>query len=184
MSLPGILQTTVATVPANVPYLVPRAELVEKWQTRLTELDGFKIGISWQGNVKYRHDRWRSIPLSYFEPLARVPGVRLIGLQKGDGVEQLAEIQGRFPVADLSGELDRETPFLDTAAVMKSLDLVISSDSALVHLAGALGVPTWVVLPFVPDCAGYWNGRTLPGIRPCACSGSARGATGPASSTR
>src|SRR5207248_11489066 len=90
--------------------------------------------------------------LARFAPLAGVEGVRLVSLQKGPGVEQLHVLAGRFPVMELVEELDTEGgAFLDTAAVMKNLDLVVTSDTAAAHLAGALGVPVWVALPFAPD---------------------------------
>jgi Flp pilus assembly protein TadD len=152
LSLPGILGTTMETIPAKIPYLAAKPALLEQWRTRLLTIEGFKIGISWQGNPTYRGDRFRSIPLRWFAPLAEIPGVRLISLQKGAGTEQLAEIGNLFPVTDLAGELDEQSgPFMDTAAVMKNLDLVIASDSAVAHLAGALGVPVWVALPLAPD---------------------------------
>ena len=88
--------------------------------------------------------------LAHFAPLARLPGVRLISLQKGFGSEQVASVD--FPVLDLSGRLDEASGrFMDTAAVMCNLDLVVTSDTAMPHLAGALGVPVWVALPFSPD---------------------------------
>jgi tetratricopeptide (TPR) repeat protein len=152
LSVPGILKTSPETVPAKIPYLFPRPALVEQWRERLIEIDGFKVGISWQGNPKYRGDRSRSIPLRRFAPLAQIPGVCLISLQKGVGTDQLAEVRNLFPVTDLAAELDEQSgPFMDTAAVMKNLDLVITSDTASAHLAGALGVPVWVALSFVPD---------------------------------
>jgi hypothetical protein len=152
LSVPGILKTTVETIPAGIPYLFPSPVLLEKWRKRLLDIDGFKIGISWQGNPKYRGDCFRSIPLRCFAPLAQIPGVCLINLQKGAGTEQLAEVRNLFPVLDFADELDQQSgPFMDTAAVMKNVDLVITSDSAAAHLAGALGVPVWVALPSVPD---------------------------------
>jgi hypothetical protein len=152
LSVPGILKTTVETVPARIPYLFPKPALVEHWRTRLIQLGGFKIGIAWQGNPRYPNDRFRSIPLRCFAPLAQVPAVRLISLQKGPGAEQLAEVRNLFPIADLAGELDQQSgPFVDTAAVMKNLDLVITSDTAAAHLAGALGAAVWVALPSAPD---------------------------------
>jgi tetratricopeptide (TPR) repeat protein len=152
LSVPGVVKTTVETVPADIPYLFAKPALVERWCTKLAALDGFKIGISWQGNSKYRSDRVRSIPLRCFAPLAQIPGVRLISLQKGEGSEQVAAVRDLFPVVDFAEDLDqRSGPFMDTAAVMKNLDLVISPDTVGAHLAGALGVPVWVALPFAPD---------------------------------
>jgi TPR repeat/Family of unknown function (DUF6165)/Tetratricopeptide repeat len=152
MSVPGILKNSIEAVPAPIPYLVPKPALVEQWRERLSEFDGFKIGISWQGNPTFLGDRVRSIPLRQFAPLTQVPRVSLISLQKGAGVEQLAEVRDLFPVADLGSDFDQQSgPFMDTAAVMRNLDLVITTDSAVAHLAGALGVAVWVALPFAPD---------------------------------
>ena len=153
MSLPRILRTSVETIPAAIPYLVAKQELLELWRKRLNQFDGLKIGICWQGNPRYRGDGFRSMPLRYFAPLALIPGVRLISLQKGVGAEQLPEIRGRlFPVTDIATDLDEQSgAFMDTAALMKNLDLVITSDTAVAHLAGALGVPVWVALPFAAD---------------------------------
>jgi Flp pilus assembly protein TadD len=149
LSLPGLFGTTLESVPADVPYIEAEPALVEAWRQRLAA-PGFKVGIAWQGNPKFRQDRNRSIPLAQFAPLAQVPGVRLLSLQKGR--EQLPALRGLFPVTDLGGELDEATgPFLDTAAVMKNLDLVVTSDTSIAHLAGALGVPVWVALQDVPD---------------------------------
>ncbi|HUY35433.1 MAG TPA: FkbM family methyltransferase [Pirellulales bacterium] len=152
LSLPYILGTTLDTIPAEVPYLAADAELIEGWRGELASLAGFKIGIAWQGSPKNRTDRLRSIPLAEFEPLARVPGARLLSLQKGLGSEQVAALKGRFDCIDLAARLDNESgPFMDTAAVMRHLDLVITCDSAMAHLAGALAVPVWIALPFSPD---------------------------------
>jgi hypothetical protein len=149
--LPGILNTSIETVPAETPYLAARPELVEHWRGKLSGFDGLTVGITWQGNPNYSLDRLRSIPLRCFAPLAQVPGVRLISLQKPPGTEQLAEVRELFPVTDFGDELDQGGAFLDTAAVMKNLDLVITSDTATAHLAGALSVPVWVALRFAPD---------------------------------
>ena len=148
LSLPLILQTSLATIPASIPYLFPKAAIVERWRKTLVEIDGFKVGITWQGNPAFHGDRCRSIPLRWFAPLAQVPGVRLLSLQKGAGAEQLAELGDLFEVTKLGSRLH---DFADTAAVMKNLDLVITSDTGPAHLAGALGIPVWVALAFVPD---------------------------------
>src|SRR5262249_26765260 len=103
-----------------------------------------------QGNPSFPWDRHRSIPLACFAPLA-VKGVRLISLQKGPGAEQVRELAAKLPVDELVG-LDTEGgAFLDTAAVMRCLDLVVTADTATAHLAGALGVPVWVALARIAD---------------------------------
>jgi tetratricopeptide (TPR) repeat protein len=148
LSLPGIFHTTLETVPAGIPYVFADPNLIASWRQELGRLPGLKIGIAWQGNPEYQADRERSIPLRLFAFLAKLPRVHLISLQKGPGVEQLALLEDRFPVLDLSCRLET---FMDTAAIMMNLDLVIAADSAVPHLAGALAVPVWLPLPMTPD---------------------------------
>jgi hypothetical protein len=148
LDLPRIFGTTLETIPAEVPYVLADPGLIEKWQEELRGIEGFKVGVAWQGNPQYRGDRARSLPLSCFEPLADLPGVRLLSLQKGAGVEQLQVLAGRFSVTEVGSRLN---DFMDTAAVLRNLDLVIACDTAVAHLAGALGVPVWVALPRASD---------------------------------
>jgi hypothetical protein len=111
-----------------------------------------RVGIVWQGNPRFQGDRWRSAPLESFAPLARVEGIELVCLQKGPGLEQLDVLRGRFAVTRLEAEVEGAgAAFLDTAALMKSLDLVVCVDTAAGHLTGALSVPVWVVLSAVAD---------------------------------
>ena len=152
LTIPGLVGTSIDKTPNEVPYIRPDPQLVEKWRNELSGHHEFKVGINWQGNIKYAGDFHRSIPLKFFEPLARVPGVRLFSLQKNDGVEQLSQIAGKFEVTELGSRLDVDTgPFMDTAAVMTCLDLFITSDTAVAHLAGSLGVPVWMALSTTPD---------------------------------
>jgi Flp pilus assembly protein TadD len=149
-SAPFALRTSASTIPSEIPYLAADPKLTEAWRRELSAVDGFKIGIVWQGSRGYSSDRWRSIQLAHFAPLARSPGVRLFSLQKGFGSEQVAKVD--FPVLDLSDRLDEATgPFLDTAAVISNLDLVVTANTAVAHLAGALGAPVWLALQFSPD---------------------------------
>jgi tetratricopeptide (TPR) repeat protein len=143
MSLPGVLGLSIDHLWRGA-YLAAEPARVETWRRKLAGVPGFRVGICWQGNPKHLFDDQRSFPLSRFAPLARVPGVRLVSLQKGFGSEQLAN--STFDVVDLGADLDRDAPFLDTAAVMHSLDLVISADTATAHLAGGLGIPVWLAL--------------------------------------
>ena len=139
MSLPRIFGTTLETVPNHVPYLFPPNERIDYWQGELAAGEGVRVGIVWEGSWKGRH---RSCPLERFAPLSKVPGVRLVSLQKGPGTTQLNT--AGFDVLDLGV---RTAPsFADTAALIMNLDLVISIDTSIIHLAGALGVPTWVAL--------------------------------------
>lgn len=152
MSLPALFGTTVETVPAAVPYVHADPGLTAHWRRQLAGPRGLRVGIVWQGNPKHAWDRHRSVALERFEPLAGVEGARLISLQKGPGAEQLAAVGERFAVMNLGEQLDEATgPFMDTAAVLANLDLVITVDSAVAHLAGAMGVPTWVALSYTPD---------------------------------
>jgi tetratricopeptide (TPR) repeat protein len=151
MSLPALLGTTLATVPADVPYLKADAALAEVWSRRLKPLKGYKVGIGWQGNPHHKWDRWRSVPMTMFAPLAEVPHARLISLQHGPGTEQLAALAGRFAVTQLGKEFSAADAWADTAAAMACLDLVVTVDTATAHLAGALGVPVWVPLPTLVD---------------------------------
>lgn len=148
MSLPGIFGTTVDSIPAEVPYLAAQPSSAEDWRRTFGDVPGLKVGIAWQGNPRHLMDRHRSIPLQCFAALARVPGVRLYSLQRGHGAEQLREPANQFGVSDLGPRLEN---FTDTAAVMKNLDLVITADTAVAHLAGALNVPVWIAIGSVPD---------------------------------
>lgn len=145
MSLPLLCGTTLADVPGEIPYLSPDPAQVEHWRRELGTSPAFKIGVGWQGNPKHRFDQHRSFPLHWFRTLAGLDGVELYSLQKGPGTDQIADV--RFPIVALGSKLDETGgAFTETAAVMQALDLVITCDSALGHLAGALGVPVWVAL--------------------------------------
>ncbi len=149
LSLPRLLGTSVATIPAPVPYLFPDPALKERWRARLAPERVFKVGIVWQGNPNFTGDRFRSVKLERFRPLAEVPGVRLFSIQKGEATGQIAQLSPPFPVTDLGGEISAD--FRDTAAALVNLDLLVSVDTSVAHLAGALGVPVWLLLPFNPD---------------------------------
>jgi len=164
MSLPGLFGTTPDNVPRDVPYLSAGPALVEHWRSELAPLrhDNRKskiqnrksllVGIAWHGNHHFRPGLHRSIPLAAFEPITRLPSVQLISLQKGPGSEQIAQAPFADRIIDLSSTLDEDSgPFMDTATIMTQLDLVISCDTALAHLAGALAVPIWVALPAVAE---------------------------------
>jgi Flp pilus assembly protein TadD len=148
MSLPRIFGTTLATIPAEIPYLAADADLVSHWGHEIGRDNRFRIGIAWQGNPGYSQDRQRSFALTQFEPVARLEGVRLYSLQKDFGADQIVAAASRFAVIDPGS---RFTDFMDAAAAIKNLDLVIAADTSIVHLAGALGSPVWTALPFDAD---------------------------------
>jgi len=161
MSLQLAFATTAETIPAAIPYLAAEPERVEHWRRRLGE-GGVRVGISWQGSTG-KMDRGRSVRLSELYPLARIPGIRLISLQKNVGTEQLEDVPDGVSIETLGDEFDAGPHgFLDTAAVMESLDLVITCDTAIAHLAGALGRPAWVALKKVPDWRWLLQGSDSP----------------------
>lgn len=150
ISLPLAFATTVDSIPGTVPYLSAEPARIERWRNRIGS-HGFRIGICWQGNPGTL-DRGRSFPVSSFAGIARLPGVRLINLHKGEGLAQLSSLPNGLHVETLGDDFDAGPDgFLDTAAVMTLCDLVITSDTAVAHLAGALGVTAWVALKLVPD---------------------------------
>ena len=156
MSMPSRLRTALTDIPVIPGYIIPEQTLCEMWRHQLQGA-GFRIGISWQGERTYKgrekaSDVGRSVPLHLFAGIAAVADVRLISLQKNEGVGQLATLPETMKVETLGQDFDAgHDGFCDCAAVMKNLDLVITSDTAVVHLAGALGVPVWLALKKVPD---------------------------------
>jgi len=150
LGLPDRFRTELSTIPADIPYLHAEDALVRHWSNRIPA-DGVRVGLYWQGNPTGAVDLGRSIPLAKLIPLSQIEGVHLISLQYQHGVEQIAEVSSRMTLQVLPGFNQKPDGFLDTAAVMKNLDLVITSDSAPAHLAGAMNVPVWVLLKSVPD---------------------------------
>jgi tetratricopeptide (TPR) repeat protein len=149
MSLPGAFATTLDNIPYRVPYLRASDERIAAWNTILGR-KGLKIGVCWHaGNQNV--DPGRSFEVTHLSALSRMPGVRLISLQFGDGAKQLEERGEGLRIetfAALGGDVGA---FLQTAALIKACDLVVTCDTAVAHLAGALGVPTWIALKFVPE---------------------------------
>jgi hypothetical protein len=142
MSLPYFFQTRLDTIPAAIPYLAADPAEIVRWSRRLPAR-GLKVGLVWKGNPRFENDATRSLPaLATLAPLAAIAGVHFISLQKGPGEDEITRTEG-FDVLDLGS---RFTDFADTAAVIASLDLVISVDTAVAHLAGSLGIPCWVLL--------------------------------------
>ena len=124
-------------MPADVPYLHADPARVERWKARLGGAGGFKVGVVWQGNPRHPWDRWRSFPLRAWPRWRPSRACGWSACRRGPGVEQLKDAERRFAVEDLGAGLDAEGgAFLDTAAVMKGLDLVVTADTAAAHLAG------------------------------------------------
>ena len=145
-SLPYAFGTRLETIPAAVPYLAAEPALRANWLKHLGS-QGFKIGVVWQGNPDPEADRARSLPLNALAPLAGIAGVRLISLQKGFGEEPLSNLPPSLRIETLGADFDAGADaFVDTAAAMSCLDLVITCDTSVAHLAGALAVPVWVAL--------------------------------------
>ena len=158
LSLPRIFQTTLETIPAQVPYLGVIPALAERWRQRLASVpERFKVGLVWAGNRLHLNDRNRSVPLADFAAIARLPGVRLISLQKGSASADI--VTAGVDILDWTAEL---SDFADTAALVANLDLVISVDTAVAHLAGAMAKPTWTILPFAPDWRWMLNRADSP----------------------
>ncbi|GFO65348.1 tetratricopeptide repeat protein [Geomonas paludis] len=147
MSLPHLCGTLLDTIPADIPYLAADPCLVGRWQAALPG-DGLRVGLVWAGRKTYKDDLKRSLTLSLFAPLAQVAGARFCALQVGDGAEQAATPPPGMELTDLGAGIKS---FADTAAILSQLDLVISADTAVAHLAGGLGVPVWVLLPMACD---------------------------------
>ena len=142
LSLPLALCTEFDTIPAQIPYLYPDPVQVEVWKQRLPG-DSLRIGLAWAGSPLHPHERWRSIPLEQLAPLTKLEGTRFYSLQMGAPAGQVQQLGARVHLVDLQSE---QKDFADTAAIVANLDLVISIDTSVAHLAGAMGKPVWVLL--------------------------------------
>lgn len=158
MSLPHLLGHK--EILAGGAYLSAEAELVSHWQEKLGKRERPRIGIAWQGNPSYEADHQRSLSLKLLEPLLAMAEYQFISLQQGFGQEQLADIEGE--IVEWGSEVDEVAGFIDSAAIIANLDLLITSDTALPHLAGALGAPVWLLLPETPDWRWQLNRADSP----------------------
>jgi tetratricopeptide (TPR) repeat protein len=146
MSLPLAFRTTLETIPNQVPYLAVPEEARQKAETLPWPEVGLRVGLVWAGSANHAKDKFRSIPLSLMEPLFDVEGVHFFSLQMGPGAEQLATVAAKITnLASAIGDM------ADTAALLANLDVLIAVDTSVVHLAGALGKPAWVMIPYSPD---------------------------------
>jgi tetratricopeptide (TPR) repeat protein len=151
MSLPAVIGVDAERLPQGVPYLFADEAMIAHWRARLGDY-GFKVGVVWQGNPKFGRDASRSIPLRHFQPLAAIPGVRLISLQAINGLDQLDDLPAGMAVESYGAEVaNNPDGFNQIAAMMANLDLIVSSDTVTAHLAGALARPVWVALSYRPD---------------------------------
>ena len=157
LSLPRVFATTAATIPADIPYIRASAARIDAWRRRLPH-DALRVGLAWSGHPANSKDYDRSIPFAQLAPLLAVPGVRFVGLQKDVRPSDAAAF-GESSAVDLRSEL---RDFADAAAVIAHLDLVITVDTAIAHLAGAMGKPVWVLLPCVPDFRWLMDRDTSP----------------------
>jgi tetratricopeptide (TPR) repeat protein len=155
MSLPGIFHTTLENIPHDVPYIAADRARVEHWKTRLTSSrHPFRVGLVWEGGAFQTENFLRSASLHAFSPLASIPGISFFSLQKGPAAEQARPANlptaWRSPDADFT-DLDADIhDFSDTAAILQNLDLLVSIDTSVVHVAGALAKPVWMLLAHAP----------------------------------
>ena len=159
LSLPGIFGTTLENIPSKVSYITVDPEPVKQWNARIEHNDDFKIGIVWAGSPHHTNDRNRSCKLEDFAQLAEIPGLSFYSVQKGPASAEVFNPPGGMKIINLADELN---DFADTAAIIANLDLVISVDTAVVHLAGAIGKPVWNLLPFAPEWRWQLNRADSP----------------------
>lgn len=147
LSLPLIFNTMPDTVPGTAPYLKADPRKAAIWETGI-QGDGLNVGVVWAGNPNHQNDAQRSCPPELFKPLFELEGVRFFSMQKGMDPRQKDNLFQQYPLIDTENRL---TDFTDAAGLIHHLDLIISVDTAVVHLAGAMGKPVWVLLPMIPD---------------------------------
>jgi len=164
MSLPAIFYDDEKTFPHDIPYIYPDPTLVNFWKRKIANNNNIKIGICWQADVHNDSSRLpiarRSIPLEKFFQLKNISGITFYSLQKHTGVEQLNKVPKDFPLCFFKNDFDESHgSFMDTAAIMQHMDIIITVDTAIAHLAGALGRPVWLLLPYATDWR-WINNRT------------------------
>jgi len=163
LSIPGILGSDAESVPAAEGYLSAPPEKVADYRERYFQRSGIKVGFVWQGNPEQKNDPRRSMPLHTLLPLLRVAGIEAYALQKGGpGERQLEALPGDVRVTSLGPTFE---DFTDTAAALANLDLLVSTCTSVPHLAGALGVPTWIMLSHQPDWRWMLEVPTSPWYR-------------------
>jgi tetratricopeptide (TPR) repeat protein len=148
MSLPGLMKTRLETIPASVPYLCAEQESAAAWKRRLKDFPGLKIGVVWRGNPNHKNDHNRSMKPADFSAFLEIEGISVVNLQKDARDNEITALNIMGPFLDAAPDLQ---DFADTAALIANLDLVISVDTSVCHLAGALGIPVWTLIPHAPD---------------------------------
>ena len=162
MSMPFLFGTNLKNIP-NFSYILPEKKLVDKWRDKLKEKKGFKIGLFWQGNTESSGSKKRAIKLNDLETLLELKKIDFISLQKGDGHEQIKKTKFSKHMSDNNNIIDvGEDAFIDSAAIIKNLDLIISSDTSIIHLSGAIGTKVWMLEPKVPNWPWTNYGTTTP----------------------
>jgi hypothetical protein len=149
--LPRLHGTRLESIPAEIPYLRPDPTRVAHWAARLNGLvpTGFRrIGVIWAGRPTHSNDRNRSALLEDFLPIANLPNVALLALQKGPKTDQAGDYYGRAPLINIGAEI---TDYDDTMAVLAIIERLVTVDTSVAHLAGAMGRPVWIMLPRAPD---------------------------------
>jgi len=176
MSLPALFISTEETIPKNIPYIFPDKTLEKKWQEYFTNKDNqysfetkgkpFRIGLCWQSDLKNDRSRvlcaHRSIPLKKLEKLSHIPNIEFYSLQKTINPDHFQDLSKDFVINTFGPDFDTSGAFMDTAAIMKQLDLIISVDTSIPHLAGAVGAPVWVILPYNTDWRWIANREDSP----------------------
>lgn len=167
LNLPGILKTTKNTIPHPIPYLFADKELSALWKKKIAHDTNFKVGLAWHVLPEHEEAKApiskRSVPLALFAQLADIPGVSFYSLQKFDGVEQILEMPEHFHVKTFGNDFDESNGrFMDTAALIDNLDLIISVDTSIIHLAAGMGKKVWTLLPYSPDCRWDLDEDTTP----------------------
>jgi hypothetical protein len=166
MSLPLMFHTTLDNIPKAIPYISAAQDGISLWADRLRPFRGLKVGLVWSGNSQYGNralhyavDQRRNMRLEQFAPLSVVPDVHFFSLQKGVGSEQAKDPPNGLKFSNF---MDQVGDFADTAALIANLDLVISVDTSVAHLAAAMGVPVWILSRYDGCWRWLWNRQDSP----------------------
>jgi len=165
LSLPGLLNISYQNPILTEPYMIAEANRSGFWHSKLQSSSSLVVGLNWQGNPKVEECndfKGRSFKLSEYELLASIPGLQFVSLQKGYGSEQLETCTFKDKFVDCQDEISAAWDWMETAAIINSCDLIITSDTSVAHLAGALGKPTWILLKKIPEWRWALEGETSP----------------------